>query len=181
MSAMRLHPSTSQPEHSRRLCAVALFRTVGLCFALCLGACGTQVPSESDGEADFLGRISGPLASHLQVKSFKKTDGQKSEFGGVAIYTLEFEALVEFDTVASYDAEDSLRVTTLQPSFSSGVELTFRDFWEATKNAVDGWQPAFRGDRLKLTGAIQFQLKESGWVPSGIEYRPALDTLARKR
>jgi hypothetical protein len=128
-----------------------------------------------------MGRVSGPLASHLKIKSFKKTDGQKSEIAGVASYQLEFEAVAEFDTVASYDAEDSLRVTTLQPSFASGVELTFRDFGEATKNAVDGWQPAFRGDRLKLTGAILFQLKESGWVPSAIEYRSVLDSLARKR
>ncbi len=114
-------------------------------------------PSASDGEQAIQQRIKNESAGRVKLTQFHKTDGQSAEVNGVKLYTLEYDAEVEFLEACKWDVitqggvlmDDELHFGT-EAGLGTGVS---------------------KGQRIKLVGAIQFEQKESGWAVASVKLK----------
>lgn len=142
--------------------------------------CTSAKPSEKDGKAALSQIVDGGASTRLRVESFSKTDGRPAETNGVKVYTLMFSAALRFDSASMFGVGDPLegrRITTTSFHKVSTSGFSWADYFVSN---VQGLEPARRGDRLMLTGTIDFERRESGWVPVNLDFRPTHDSTERQ-
>lgn len=160
--------------------AHALHWSVGVA-GLALGtlACGGSRPSESDGERALRASIDGGSEERLNLRSFQKVDGVSAEVSGIKLYTLMFSAEGEFVNNASFSAGGPLtsgdRMITTRPYVPPSRNFS----WDDALAGSQGFRPAMRGDRLRVTGRIQFEKRESGWHATDVALAYSLDSSSR--
>ncbi len=131
-----------------------------------LTACGqstASTPSPDHGENALRERVKSDSEGRIRLTSFRKTDGQSWEKHGVSLYTMEYEAEIEFteDCWSSQEfyhgnafgtftikVEDPRRYADLVRRYESLHERPWRN----------------KGDSFIVQGSLAFQKKESGWA-----------------
>ena len=139
----------------------------------------TRPPSEDAARQALRQRIDAGNESRLRLSTFRKTDGRPAEQGGVKAYTAMFAAEAQFVSSAMYTVGD--------PLVSEGSQLTTAEYkapskgfsWNEFFAGSQGFHAARTGDRLFLSGTIDFELRESGWVPVGVQFRFSHDSSMR--
>jgi hypothetical protein len=146
-----------------------------LILALAAG-CGPSRPSDSGGEATLRRSIDDGDATRLTLRSFTKTDGRQGELMGVPIYSMMFVAEAEFVSDAMYTTGSllsseggSIKTTPPRAGGSSLDDLFFMS---------QGLRPAQKGDVLLISGQIDFEKRESGWVGSDVTFRLIHDSVS---
>lgn len=115
-----------------------------------LSACGSDVPSVSEARKIYENKYESSKC--LKVSKFDKTNGQKQEVAGVALYVMEYKSEVEFiaPCYAVYNEK--------QKNFDYGPLIESRD------NFLFGKSKLFNiGDKVEVVGKITLQKKENGW------------------
>lgn len=130
-------------------------------IAALLSACGNSTPSDTNVKSEIEkgyhpsdGRISpgrrdriliGMKDGTIKVDSFTKVNGQASEFGGIKMYSAEYQAVVVF------------------------LKDRPRDSWCIGLESDCGGHKV--GDKKTIQGSVLFELTEKGWMgPSGAIY-----------
>jgi hypothetical protein len=132
--------------------------------------CGPGTPSPSLAEAEVRASIDEGAGARLQLVSIQKTDGQAAEVMGVKVYKMLFDGEAEFITDALFTTggafdlgSSSIKTTEYQrpaPGFS----------WNEFGASVQGLRRARKGDQLKLSGYVEFERRESGWIAGGVNF-----------
>lgn len=166
-------------KHPESWCRSAAIRLC-LCIAfIASSACGAGSPSVDSATAALRSRLDGGNEARLRLISFKKIDARAVEFMGVSAYEMLFTADAEFVTNAMF--------TIGSPLMSEGSEVTTAEFREPARGsswgdfmaASQGFKPAMKGDRLHLSGSVGFEKRESGWVPTGTQFKIEHDDTTR--
>lgn len=151
---------------NRIRCALGL---VLLC-ALLDGCSGP--PDEATGRRAIEDRIAAQSQGRIRLNSFKKVNGQSAEINSVKVYTLEYEATIDFQQQCRWnvtafagalmDTEATFRTSpALDPSAGALAQL----MEQSTNPGLD----IAGGQRMKLAGSIQFEQKEQGWAVDSIK------------
>ena len=106
--------------------------------------------------------------------SFQKTNGQLAEVNAVKIYSLEFEAEIEFTAdckwvVGRFGEHLSFITSKLINTSSSGFD--WNKFLDDT--SVHPGAAIKQGHQENISGVIRFEKKENGWSVDGIEIAKA--------
>ena len=114
-----------------------------------LSGCINGVPSKGEGRKVFEDSISNTA----KIISFKKTNGQKAEYGGVAYYTMQYEA----EIVYPEGLNTKCIKRNLMDSYYMNHCLSIGGF--------GGTVPTRKiGAKETKKGKIVFELTENGWV-----------------
>ena len=113
--------------------AVAAFFSVGC----------SSAPSESDAQAVLESEGKGLI----KLVSFSKTNAILSEVQGVKVYTLEYEATIEF----------------LEDCWWRGPRMGFSWLSKREPRMISLYNRARAGQRELITGEMEFKKTEKGW------------------
>ena len=160
------------PRRTFRRWCTRCYRCV-LALALAGGAgagCGSRPPSAEAAEAAMRSTIDNGSEVRLRMVSFQKTDGRAMEVMGVKAYDIIFRADAEFVSNAMFSVG--------MPLVSEGSQITTSDYrapaagfsWDDFLSSSQGARRASKGDRLRLTGSVSFEARESGWVATGARF-----------
>jgi len=131
---------------------------VALFASMLIGCFGVSSPTESDARAVLENQLGKSFQDGtIKIKSFKKVNGLLREFGGAKIYTLEYEAEIEYPNGINTKC------------ISKNGKFMGWDCWQKETHEI--------GEKVKMHDEITFTLKEKGWeshVPS-----ERIQTLAR--
>jgi hypothetical protein len=121
--------------------AVAIFTLLFLLFS-----CSTN-PSGADGTKALESRYK----NLVKVVSFKETNAQEGELLGVKIYSMKYEAEIEFtDDVLVKNMMGEISISKGKPGDGSFV-------------AFMGGKPFKKGTKTKITGELTFSKTKNGW------------------
>ncbi|MDX2121999.1 MAG: hypothetical protein SF070_13215 [Gemmatimonadota bacterium] len=112
----------------------------------------------------------------LELKDFRKTDGQSQELFGVKVYTLEFAGTVQVLARISFNAIAMAQAERLEAFDAVPASANRMAISEAL---MTGQKNACTGDALRLRGQLMFELKESGWRLSDAKLTVAQDSTDR--
>ncbi len=115
-----------------------------------------MLPSESLGMNILKKRIDEESQGYISLSSFTKTNGLKKELYGVAYYTMEYTAIVQFERECWKSGNGFVGWFSNFAVFE--VEPTGWDAWMAgdTKHFV-------AGNQVSLNGKLDFEKAENGW------------------
>ncbi|HEY5041849.1 MAG TPA: hypothetical protein VIK53_07585 [Verrucomicrobiae bacterium] len=145
-----------------------LFLLIG--SALFFAGCSSN-PSPGDAKQAVQNQINQDAQGRIKLIEFHKTNGQLAEINAVKVYSLEFEADIEFTTECKWitgiaGSEMGFRTSQL-PDKPLGALAQF---------AADDGMPGSivkQGQQVKISGVIRFEKKENGWSVDGIELNHA--------
>ncbi len=146
---------------------LSVLATSALGFNALLTGCSSS-PTTSDGEQAIQQRIKNEARGRIKLVEFHKTDGQSAEVNGVKLYTLEYDAEVEFLEACKWDVLISGGVLMDDELHFGTRSLTDKSSMEAAMNL--GTEVA-KGQMVKLLGAIVFEKKESGWAVDSVKVK----------
>ncbi len=131
-------------------------------FCGLLAGCSSS-PSSGDGERVIQARIKQESEGRVKLTKFEKTNGAKGELIGLTIYTLEFEAEIEFTEKCNwltgmFGQELSFRTSKLVAAPASG--FSWNKFLDDSQNPGTA---VAKGQRVQLSGVVRFTKKEKGW------------------
>jgi len=131
-------------KHRRMILAFGLL--------ILLSGCGMFKPSEADARSEFEKKWKKQMEDGtVKITKFQKTDGQSAEIAGVEIYTLDYEAEIEFPKGLNPQCKDTSKFSweCLSPQMMGeirdiGEKQQFKDkiVFEKTEK---GWRPTQRG------------------------------------
>lgn len=132
-------------------------------IGLSLTACGEDIPSEAQGKKILVEKYE--KSECLKLVDFKKTNGQKSEFGGVLAYQMEYSAVMELKNGCHgyFDEKNkTLRSPNKQANFTNPIDKKVSE--QGHKNMINlGYRLVKEGEKFPQTGRINFGKKENGW------------------
>jgi len=131
-----------------------------------MSGCSSK-PSDGDGKQAIQNQINQDSQGRIKLVEFRKTNGQLAEVNAVKVYSLEFEAEIEFTGDCKWitglgGSEMGFRTSQL-PNKSLGALAQF---------AADDGMPGTivkQGQQVKISGVIRFEKKENGWSVDGID------------
>lgn len=127
-----------------------LFFAVAAFFS---GGC-SSTPSESDAQRELESKIAKESGGLIKLVSFTKTNAILSEVQGVKVYTLEYEATIEFLEDRSW----LHRTYGVVPGIGFFRVIQHKPHGrEREKKSVKA------GQRESITGEIKFEKMEKGW------------------
>lgn len=136
---------------TKTLSKIMLCLSITLLLVLLVGCSST--PSASDGEKILVDTIQKQSNGLIKLSSFKKTNGQSGEMMGVKLYSMEYDAEIEFQEdcywggfLGGFEA--------IRPNPGALGEVA---------NRMGGRRPAKKGQHEKIKGKIQFEKTEKGW------------------
>ena len=139
---------------------------------LVLGGCGVSVPSANDAQREVERQIDEQSGGRVDLLSFRKTDGQRREVYGRAVYILEFEASVEYTEACRADFGccgnfNSFKTLVLKkPDCSDTDSLTCAQN-RVMQNLVSvmtvSGPDVEQGHRETIAGVMTFEKMEQGW------------------
>ena len=142
-----------------------IISTLFVTLFLCAG-CSSQ-PSAGDAERVIQQKIDSQSGGRIKLAGFTKTNGQKGELLGVQIYSLEYEAEIEFMEECKWIQEPFSQ----QVSFRTAVPPKQPDGGFRWDNFMDDrMNPGTvmkKGQRQKLKGSVDFEKTERGWRAAG--------------
>jgi hypothetical protein len=130
--------------------AVLLSVVIGLSLA----ACGEDIPSESQGKKVLTDKYE--KSECLKLVDFKKTNGQKSDFGGVLEYKMEYSAALEMKN-GCHGYVDKQGERFVNPPDKIRSEQGDKNMKALGFKLVNG------GEQASIIGIIAFSKKENGW------------------
>ncbi|MBL8522367.1 MAG: ankyrin repeat domain-containing protein [Betaproteobacteria bacterium] len=134
-----------------RMCIIVL--------ALLLQGCTRSTPSAKSAEEAFVAFIGGELRAKLRVSEFKKVDGQTRELFGTKLYLMDYSAAIDIDeTMLLVVDKNDLRAARLPPP--DHLQKSCKE----SGSFFGGAGFVCKGDRLFVSGQVEFTLKESGWL-----------------
>lgn len=142
-----------------------------LFFAILLAGCSSK-PSENDGRQAIENKIRNEAEGHINLVQFQKTDGQLAEVMGVKVYTLDYDAQIEFAEACKWNikllagqlVDDSLTFRTSKlPDKNLNATAQFAEA------ALNQGQEMSKGEKVQLAGSIRFEQKERGWAVDNIK------------
>ena len=142
-----------------------------------LASCTEKLPSEEHAKDTILTRIDGGGTSKLKLLSFAKTDGVEAEFGGLHLYTMTFAATAEFVDDALFGNGEFWGMPG--PAITTKPYRLPASSLDELGLSASGYRRARRGDKLILSGTIQFEQHESGWQPTEVQIRYTQDSSTR--
>ena len=138
----------------------AFILMVSLCAAIT--GCSSKA-SEVDGKKAVQNQITQDAQGRITLIGFHKTNGQEAEVNGVKLYSMEFEAEIEFSEACrwlqdgSYQRNPTFR-TAAKPSSNRTQTLALLDHISTGDSSL-----MEKGQRAKIVGTIAFMKKENGW------------------
>lgn len=151
-----------------------------LALTLVVSSCGPGRPSENDGRSALRSAIDGGNEERVALVEFAKSDGRAGEVMSVPVYTLMYTAEAEFAGDAMYSIGTPLgnkgQSIVTRPYSPPSQSFSWSDFLSSSQ----GFRPARKGDRLHLTGELEFEKRESGWVPTGLTLEVVHDSTGRQ-
>ena len=136
--------------------------------SLCVLMTGcSSAPSSGDGERAIQDRIKQEAEGRINLTKFLKDNGAQGELMGFKIYKLEFTAEVEFTENCKWvtgfmGSQLSFRTTKPPAENQNGLAA----FMEASQNPGEVMR---KGQRVQMSGVINFVKKEKGWAVDGVE------------
>jgi hypothetical protein len=143
-----------------------------------LQSCRFGNPGPEQAENAVRAALDGGSEERLRLGTFEKVDGRSAEVSGVKLYTLMFKADVQFLTDAMFSVGTTLTKQGTSITTNAGKQESSSISWNDFAIASQG-NPARLGDVLHLTGSVDFEKRESGWVPVGISFNVAQDSSHR--
>lgn len=121
--------------------------------ALLVSACSSD-PSIGAVEEHFEARVQQESSGRLRLVGFKKTNGQTGEVFGVPVYSLDYEMEIEVVEPSFWEQDPLLGETTFKAVAAREMNIYYQ---------MKGYQPVQRGERITVTGSVQFERTEQGW------------------
>lgn len=119
-------------------------------FAFLITGCSTT-PSPADGQKVLAGKIEQQSKGVIKLLSFAKTNAQQAEIMGVKVYTMEYQAEIEFTSNCYWGGPfGGFEVLTGKPG-------PFNFFM------YQGKSQATAGQRENISGQLHFEKTEKGW------------------
>jgi hypothetical protein len=144
-----------------------------------LSAC-SKMPSEADARVALGDQVTKKSSGLARLTTFQKKDGQQMQVLGISMYTIEYEATVEFIEPAVLDPLSGLEFPFAAGKPTSRGEI-IRKNAEAearAKNDPFGMKPRDftenvtpQGTMIEINGNVVFEKKESGWTVESIKSR----------
>lgn len=143
-------------------------RLSAVTLTLVLSACGGP-PGAGLVEETLAARIDKGSTDRLKLVEFEKVNGQEAELFGVAMYSMDFTGVAEFQDEAYYSASSGIM---------GDASITTRPGTERPKTCAESIaacvsappKHANRGDRLLLEGTASFEQTENGWQLSNLKF-----------
>jgi hypothetical protein len=147
------------------------FLFIGLCAFI--SGCSSN-PSPSDGKQAIQNQITQDAQGRIKLIEFHKINGQLAEINAIKVYSLEFEAEIEFTedckwVVGRFGENLSFITSKLINTPSSGFD--WNKFLDDT--SVHPGTAIKQGHQENISGVIRFEKKENGWSVDGIEITKA--------
>jgi len=149
-------------------------------IAIFAGGCDSGTPSVALARQAFAAQIDSGSAERLKIRDFKKTDGQQAELAGIAVYRMDFSAVVDVASPVLVTSGGGWSKTNVRsrPIFVSDTSSAFS--WnQYFARSFNGGRPLFAGDQLLLKGTVEFERKESGWNSGDVEFETTVDSSRR--
>jgi hypothetical protein len=124
--------------------------------AIAMNSCSVS-PTANDAEQSLRQQIDSESGGQIKLVSFQKTDGQKFELNGVQGYNMDYEAEIEFQ------ADGTWFKGAQGMSFGFSTQQATPGSMAAFANQAANGQNVHLGDRIKISGVMQGEKKESGW------------------
>ena len=119
-----------------------------------LSNCGEDIPSVAQGKSILEEKYE--KSACLKLLNFDKTNGQKSEFGGVLGYKMEYLASMELRTGCYGYFSDEKKKFWSNPTKEHSEQ--------GDKNMKNiGYRLINAGESVQIKGVISFGKKENGW------------------
>lgn len=128
-------------------------------FCALITGCSSK-PSEGDGNQAVKNQINQDSQGRIKLVGFHKTNGQMADINAVKVYNLEFDAEIEFTSDCKWitGGDMDLGFRTL-PS----ADKTTGPFAQFIAGEVEAGVKVRQGQRVRVSGVIQFEKKENGW------------------
>ena len=110
----------------------------------------SSTPTIAQSEAALKADVQKASSGTISVVSFTKTEAQSAEIYGVPAYQIKYKALLRTTATARIGRSE------LSPY---------------TPSSLSGCFEVPSGQEYEITGSIEFEKKESGWVATGINAR----------
>jgi hypothetical protein len=109
-------------------------------------------------EQELRHEIDAESHGQIQLVSFRKTDGEKSD----GMYELDYEAEITFKADGIWMARDVMNYSHNGLTFSFSQAQPSNVF-DQLNNNMSGGSRVHIGNRVKISGAMLGEKKESGW------------------
>lgn len=134
---------------------ISVISTLLVCASL-FASCVSGVPNENDGMKVMKEKIEQESRGAITLAEFTKTNGVYQEVFGVAYYEMEYSMIIQFkrDCWKGGNAfEGHFSDFTVLDAIPTG--------WAAWNiGSVKGYH---KGERITLTGKLNFEKAENGW------------------
>jgi hypothetical protein len=135
--------------------------------ALLFAGCSSK-PSAGDGKQAVQNQINQDAQGRIKLVEFHKANGQLAEINAVKVYSLEFEAEIEFTedckwVIGNFGSQLSFVTAKLVAPPASG--FSWNKFIDDANNPGTAMK---QGQQVKVSGVIRFEKKENGWSVDGI-------------
>jgi mono/diheme cytochrome c family protein len=143
-------------------------------YSLCaiISGCSSN-PAPGAGRQAVQDKINQDAQGRIKLKNFRKTNGQMAEINAVKVYSLAFDAEIEF-------TEDCKWVTGVfgqQPGFVTAklvAQPTSGFSWNKfMDDSSNPGKAVKQGQRVNIDGVITFEITENGWAVDGISIKNA--------
>lgn len=129
-------------------------------------ACSIK-PSEADGETAVRDQISREAGGRIQLNDFRKTNGLEGVQNGTPIYTLEYEADIEFLADCKWLNDTNGVHDGFKTALSDDQTQEKKGFWRGLASALlEQGSDQKRGDKATYRGKLVFEETERGWRPA---------------
>jgi hypothetical protein len=141
-------------------------------FAFLFAGCSSK-PSTGDGKQAIQSQIEKDAQGRINLLEFHKTNGQLVEINAVKIYSMEFEAEIEFTEDCKWVTDIMTRHFSFRTSKLVGQSNSGFNMGKFIDDADNPGSPVQKGQKVKIAGVIRFEKKENGWSVDGIEINQA--------
>jgi hypothetical protein len=140
----------------------AFFLFVG--SALLFAGCSSN-PSVGDGQQTIQNQINKDAQGRIKLIEFHKTNGQLAEINAIKVYSLEFEAEIEFTedckwVTGNFGQGLSFRTVKLIAQPNSGFS-----WGKFIDDADNPGSPVQKGQKVQIAGTVRFE-KKGEWLVS---------------
>ena len=123
-------------------------------FVFPFAAYAEDIPSEAQGKKILADKYE--KSECLKLVGFEKTNGQKSEFGGVLAYKMKYSAVMELKTGCYGYFSDERK------KFWSKPQKEHSEQGDKNMKTI-GYRLVKEGEKVPIAGNIDFGKKENGW------------------